>query len=459
MSPASAGLFFRLPSGIACATQTCAPHARRHARYLGESSYQARQSGDDSACCWSISALPTPDTPRVRRFLAEFLWDPRVVEAPRWLWWLALHGVILRIRPSTQRSRLPTDLDRRGSPLLLHSRALAASVSRRAAPRSNACTVALGMTYGSPSIPAALEQLRAAGVRRLIVLPLYPQYSATTTASVFDRVTRELQRWRWVPELRFITSYHDDAGYIEASPPASTEHWRTHERTHLLFSFHGIPRRYLLAGDPYHCQCLKTARLVAAAAGAAARTNGASASNRRSAARNGCGLTPMSRCSSTRAEGRSASRSSARASPTDCLETLEEIALRNRAVFLDAGGEHYDYVPALNDRDAHVALLARADRAAHRSGWPKHPTARRRARSASVTRQRRSASWAPHADARTVPRNQPARAGDPGIAGVLRVARLRAGARSAKPGRIPYAVVTDGRLFSGCTARPRRSRR
>jgi ferrochelatase len=116
------------------------------------------------------------------------------------------------------------------------------------------------MTYGSPGIPGALEQLRSARVRRLIVLPLYPQYSGSTTASVFDQVTSQLQRWRWVPELRFIGNYHDEPAYIDAIAASIREHWRTHERGHLLFSFHGVPRRYLLAGDPYHCQCLKTAR-------------------------------------------------------------------------------------------------------------------------------------------------------------------------------------------------------
>ena len=232
------------------------------ASYLGEPAYE---HGSDAASGVLLVNLGTPDAPTpaaIRRFLAEFLWDPRVVEAPRWLWWLALHGVILRIRPARSAHAYRQIWTPEGSPLLLHTRALVDRV-RASLQRQLPAAVTLGMSYGSPGIPDALEQLRSAGVRKLIVLPLYPQYSGTTTASVFDRVTSELQRWRWVPELRFIGNYHDEPAYIDAIAASIREHGRTRERGHLLFSFHGVPRRYLLAGDPYHCQCLKTARLVA----------------------------------------------------------------------------------------------------------------------------------------------------------------------------------------------------
>ena len=233
------------------------------ASYLGEPAYE---HGSDAATGVLLVNLGTPDAPTpaaIRRFLAEFLWDPRVVEGTA----LAVVAGAARRHPAhparAQRPRVSTDLDAgRLAAAAAHPR------SRRTAfaPRCSGTRLRRsrsGMTYGSPSITDALEQLRRAGVRRLIVLPLYPQYSGTTTASVFDRVTRELQRWRWVPELRFIGNYHDEPAYIDAIAASIREHWRTHERGHLLFSFHGIPRRYLLAGDPYHCQCLKTARLVA----------------------------------------------------------------------------------------------------------------------------------------------------------------------------------------------------
>jgi ferrochelatase len=218
-------------------------------------------------------------------------------------------------------------------------------------------TVALGMTYGSPGIPEALAQLRSAGVRQLVVLPLYPQYSGTTTASVFDRVTSQLQRWRWLPELHFIASYHDEPAYIEAIAASIREHWRTHERSHLLFSFHGIPRKYLLAGDPYHCQCQKSARLVAERLGLDA--DAWSVSFQSQIARQEW-LRPYTDETLVKMAREGARRVSVVCPgfATDCLETLEEIAIRNRALFLANGGELYDYIPAMNDAEAHAELLS-----------------------------------------------------------------------------------------------------
>jgi ferrochelatase len=244
--------------------------------------------------------------------------------------------------------------------------------------------VALGMTYGSPSIPSALEQLRRQGVRRLIVLPLYPQYSGSTTASVFDRVTRRLQRWRWVPELRFIGSYHDDAAYLDAVASSIEEHWRaSSSKRYLLFSFHGVPRRYLLAGDPYHCQCQKTARLVARRL--ALDDNDWSVSFQSQVGREEW-LRPYTddRLLEFARTGPKRLTVVCPGFATDCLETLEEIALRNRQLFLEAGGEAYDYVPALNAGDAHVAALEHLI-SRHAQGWP---TAEISAEDTEATRQR-----------------------------------------------------------------------
>jgi protoporphyrin/coproporphyrin ferrochelatase len=229
-------------------------------------------------------------------------------------------------------------------------------------------TVTLGMTYGSPGIPAALEQMRNAGVRRLVVLPLYPQYSGSTTGSVFDRVTSQLQRWRWVPELRFIGNYHDDPAYIEAVAASIREHWRTHERGHLLFSFHGVPQRYQLAGDPYHCQCLKTARLVAACLGLA---EGAWTVSFQSQVGREEWLRPYTDETLLRLarEGQKRVSVVCPGFAADCLETLEEIAIRNRSLFMTNGGEFYDYIPALNASDAHAGLLADLI-SRHAGGWP-----------------------------------------------------------------------------------------
>ena len=335
--------------------------------YLGDSSYQHGSLDRLGVLLVNLGTPDGPDPASVRRFLAEFLWDPRVVEAPRWIWWLALHGVILRIRPSKSAHAYQQIWTAGGSPLLLHTSALANRLSELLQPRLNA-VVTLGMTYGSPSIPNALEQLRRAGARRLIVLPLYPQYSGSTTASVFDRVSRQLQRWRWVPELRFIGQYHDDSGYIDAIAASIEQHWRAHERHHLLFSFHGVPRRYLLAGDPYHCQCMKTARLVAQRL--SLPDSEWSVSFQSQVGREEW-LRPYTD-ERLLEYARSGPKRITVACPgfaTDCLETLEEIALRNRQLFLGAGGEAYDYVPALNDSTAHANLLADLI-ARHAQGWP-----------------------------------------------------------------------------------------
>lgn len=316
-----------------------------------------------------LANLGTPDSPEpgdVRRFLAEFLWDPRVVEAPRWLWWLALHGVILRIRPAKSSHAYRQIWTSAGSPLLLHTRNAAAALQERSAAIRDA-VIAVGMTYGRPSIASALQELKDRGARRLLVLPLYPQYSATTTAAVFDRITRELSTWRWIPELRFVMSYHDEGNYVRAIADSIREHWRTREKTHLLFSFHGIPHRYLLAGDPYHCQCQKTARLVADALGLA--QDEWSVSFQSQVGREQW-LTPYT----DQLLAEYAQRGPKRVTvvcpgfATDCLETLEEIAIRNRAAFLEQGGEYFDYVPALNASDAQIELLTALIRR-HTEGW------------------------------------------------------------------------------------------
>jgi len=316
--------------------------------------------------------LGTPQAPTptaVRKFLAEFLWDARVIETPRWLWWLVLHGVILRIRPGKSAHAYQQIWTPEGSPLMLHSRELATRIQSVLADRLGPhVTVALAMSYGSPAIQTTLEQMHRDGVQRLLVLPLYPQYSATTTASVFDRVTRTLQRWRWLPELRFITQYHDDPAYIAAIADSIRQHWQNHERRHLIFSFHGLPRSYLLAGDPYHCQCMKTARLVSEQLGLVESEWSVSFQSQVGRAE---WLRPYTD-QLLLEYAKSGRRSVTLVCPgfaTDCLETLEEIAIRNRTLFLENGGTDYDYVPALNAHDTHVEALAGLI-ARHVQGWP-----------------------------------------------------------------------------------------
>lgn len=343
-------------------------------RYLGTPEYE---HGTPDRLGILLVNLGTPDSPEpadVRRFLAEFLWDPRVIEVPRWIWWLALHGLILRTRPAKSSHAYKLVWTTSGSPLLLHSRALAEGVKKQLEARfGDSVRIVLGMTYGNPSIASALQMLMDANVRRLIVLPLYPQYSATTTGSVFDRVSSVLQRWRWLPELRFVTSYHDETAYIDAIAGSIQKHWQSHERSHLLFSFHGIPRDYLLAGDPYHCQCVKTARLVSERLGLSADDWSLSFQSQVGRAE---WLRPYTDelLKQHATQGRTSVTVACPGFATDCLETLEEIALRNRDTFLSSGGRSYSYVPALNAGDAHVGLLCNlVDR--HIQGWPQPSTA------------------------------------------------------------------------------------
>jgi len=317
--------------------------------------------------------LGTPDEPTpaaVRRYLGEFLSDPRVIELPRLLWWIILHGFILRVRPARSAKMYQKIWTDDGSPLLLHSQDIAVALSQQLSARiSGAVNVELGMSYGQPSIDDALDRLYQQGAKRIICLPLYPQYSGTTTASVFDAVTAALSRRRWVPEFRFINHYHDARGYIAAQAQNIREYWEQHGRgDKLLFSFHGVPEDTLLSGDPYHCQCLKTARLIAAALDLADDKWIVTFQSRVGRAE---WLRPYT--DETVAKlGQSGIGRLDVVCPgfaADCLETLEEIAMQNAGIFSAAGGDALNYIPALNARDDHVAFLARLVEN-HIGGWP-----------------------------------------------------------------------------------------
>ncbi len=314
---------------------------------------------------------PTDPTPAaVRRYLAEFLWDPRVIEAPRWLWWLALHGVILRVRPARSARAYARIWTERGSPLRALSRTLTDKIAGALDPDGSwPLAVRLAMRYGEPSIAHALAELREAGLRRLLVVPLYPQYSATTTASVFDAVAAALSRWRFVPELRFVADYWRDDAHLDALAGSVRAHRAAHGAgDHLLFSFHGIPQRYFRAGDPYFCQCHGTAREVATRLGLDADAWSVSFQSRVGREE---WLRPYTdeTLAAFPARGAKSVDVVCPGFAVDCLETLDEIAHENRARFLAAGGERFSYVPALNDGDAQVAALAGLVRR-HAHGWP-----------------------------------------------------------------------------------------
>lgn len=319
-----------------------------------------------------ITNLGTPDAPTpaaVRRYLAEFLSDPRVVELPRWLWQAVLHGVILRIRPAKAARAYRAIWTDQGSPLLYISKELSNGLQQACQRFTGPVKVELAMRYGRPSLEAGLQALQRAGARRILLLPLYPQYSATTTATTFDAVSRILQRWRWLPELRMINHYHDHPAYIQALADSIRRFWQGHEQPDkLLFSFHGLPKKYFLQGDPYYCECQKTARLVAE--NLRLETDKWQVSFQSRFGREEW-LQPYTN-QTLRQWGEQGIEHVQLICPgfaVDCLETLEEIAVENRQVFVSAGGKQYHYIPALNASHEHVEMLMELIEQ-HTAGWP-----------------------------------------------------------------------------------------
>jgi protoporphyrin/coproporphyrin ferrochelatase len=316
--------------------------------------------------------LGTPDAPTapaLRRYLAEFLSDPRVVEIPRALWWWILHGVILRVRPAKSAAKYATIWRPEGSPLKIETDKQAKLLRGYLGQRGHRVTVRMAMRYGSPSIPATLDELKAAGVQRVLVLPLYPQYCAATTASVADKVLEWAARQRALPELRFVNHYHDDRGYIDALAKRVTDHWMAHGRAEkLVLSFHGVPKRTLLLGDPYHCECQKTARLLAERLQLRRDEMLVTFQSRFGKAQ---WLQPYTEPTLTALAKNGLKRVDVMCPgfTADCLETLEEIDQEARAAFLAAGGREFHYIPCLNDQHEWIAALA-ALGIRHLQGWP-----------------------------------------------------------------------------------------
>jgi protoporphyrin/coproporphyrin ferrochelatase len=292
-----------------------------------------------------------------------------VIEASRALWYPILHGIILRTRPRMISRKYRKIWTPDGSPLLVISRQLQSSVARDLSMRMLApFSVEIAMLYSRPSVSEALARLRDAGAQKILVLPLFPQYCACTTAATYDQVSAELRKWRWVPEMRFVADYHDAPGYIETLRDTVTEHWNAHGRTqHLLVSFHGIPQRYVDAGDPYFVKAHKTARLLADELMLREGEWSVSFQSRFGPA---TWLRPYTADVTAALPGRGI-ESVTVVCPgfaIDCLETLEEIAVENREFFTGAGGKIFQYVPALNARADHARLLGDLI-ARHCQGW------------------------------------------------------------------------------------------
>jgi ferrochelatase len=323
-----------------------------------------------------------PDYGPIRRYLGQFLGDRRVVEACPAYWYPILYGPILTFRPLRTAKLYRKIWMPEGSPLLVYSKRLAERM--QAAYAGQSVRVELGMTYGEPSISAAVQRLQAARVQRLIVLPLYPQYSGSTSGAVFDAMARELRRWRRVPELVYVAEYYAEPSYIDALADTVRDAWATAGgRSHLVCSYHGIPTKYVDQGDPYQEQVGTTTRLLAQALGLRDDEWSQTFQSRFGPA---TWLQPYTDelLVEKAQSGTKAVTIVTPSFPVDCLETLEEIGVESKRKFLEAGGESFTLVPALNDSPAHVqslvTLLRRygvgTDRAASVRELPAEPPAR-----------------------------------------------------------------------------------
>jgi protoporphyrin/coproporphyrin ferrochelatase len=316
--------------------------------------------------------LGTPDAPTtaaVRRYLAQFLSDSRVIEIPKPLWWLILHGIILRIRPAKSARKYASIWMPEGSPLKVWTHKQATLLAGYLGERGHRLEVRYAMRYGQPAIGTVLDELKAAGVTRVLVLPLYPQYSGPTTASVYDAVMGWAAKARYLPELRFVNHFHDDPGYIKALVRRVADHWLKHGRPdRLVFSFHGVPQRTLMRGDPYHCECLKTGRLLGEALGLESTQWVVTFQSRFGKAK---WLQPYTEPTLIEMGRQGVARVDLLCPGfvADCLETLEEINLEARSAFIQAGGKEFHYLPCLNDQHQWIDALA-AIAMQHLQGWP-----------------------------------------------------------------------------------------
>ncbi|MDH2916138.1 MAG: ferrochelatase [Gallionella sp.] len=305
--------------------------------------------------------LGTPDAPTaqaVRPYLKEFLSDPRVVEIPKPIWWLILNGIILNVRPKKSAAKYACVWLPEGSPLRVYTAKQASLLEGYLSERSKApFVVDYAMSYGNPSIASVMQKLKEQNCTRILVVPMYPQYAASSTATVFDRVFAAVQKTRNTPAIRTIKHFHDDAGYIKALAANINEYWMKNGRPEkLVMSFHGVPQYALEKGDPYHCECLKTGRLLAQELGLTKEQYVVSFQSRFGKAE---WVKPYT--TATLVElGKQKTRRVDVVCPgfvADCLETLEEIAMEGREDFQHAGGGEYHYIPCLNERSDWIHAL------------------------------------------------------------------------------------------------------
>ena len=335
-------------------------------RFINRRNYDHSTGSKTGVLLVNLGTPEAPTAAKLRPYLREFLSDPRVVEIPRLIWMIILHGIILRIRPKRSAHAYETIWTEQGSPLAVHTSALTDKVATKLA---DYAIVKYAMRYGKPSVSNQIQAMIDEGAERLLVLPLYPQYSCSTTASVIDAVAADYQKRRWLPELRTIHQYHEHPAYIEALANSIREYRESNGSSDLLlFSFHGTPQRYLMDGDPYHCQCHKTARLVA-------EHLNLSKDEYRVTFQSRFGKAPWLQ-PYTDATLKQLPNDNIKSVQVicpgfsaDCLETLEEIKVENRDYFIEAGGDRFEYIECLNSSEAHVSLMTKLI-TEHTQGWP-----------------------------------------------------------------------------------------
>lgn len=327
-------------------------------RFVEEPPYSHGQMPRTGVLLVNLGTPDQADAPSLRRYLKEFLSDDRVVEVPKPLWWLILNGIILNVRPKQSAEKYATVWTDEGSPLRVHTERQAKLLRGwMVAEGQRDIEVRHAMRYGSPSIADVLQQMKADGFTRILMVPMYPQGASSTTGSVVDEMARALLRWRNLPEMRYVRAFAGDRAYIDALAASVREHWQKNGRADkLVMSFHGVPHFHLEKGDPYHCECHKTGRLIAEALGLAKEDYLVTFQSRFGRAR---WLEPYTQPTLEKlAEG--GLRSVEVMCPgfvADCLETLEEIAVENRDAFIGRGGQQFSYIPCLNERPDWIAAL------------------------------------------------------------------------------------------------------
>lgn len=303
----------------------------------------------------NLGSPSSPNTGDVRAFLREFLGDPRVVNLPRPLWWLILNCFVLPFRPRKSAKAYRSIWTDKGSPLIVYTQQLSDKLAKRYG--SHSLVFDCAMRYGKPTLRDKLQAFKTLGVEDIVILPLYPQYSSTTTASIFDVVADELQSWRHIPSLRFISAYYQNPVYIQAVADSIREHWQNQGQAGLLLmSFHGLPAKLTEWGDPYFYHCQTTARLLADALGLKDKHWQMVFQSRFGRAE---WLKPycVEVLQDLPKQGIKQVDVVCPGFAVDCLETLEEIAIANKEIFIGAGGKSYRYIPALNDSDTHVDAM------------------------------------------------------------------------------------------------------